>query len=102
MASGSKMEIELVEGSSIAVIGGGPAGSFFTYYALDFASRLDLNIEIDVYEAKNFTKIGSGGCNHCGGIISESLVIYILIYESIEVIIIYNITGGYAGKGCSA
>jgi len=68
------MEIELVEGSSIAVIGGGPAGSFFTYYALDFASRLDLNIEIDVYEAKNFTKIGSGGCNHCGGIISESLV----------------------------
>ena len=74
MASGSKMEIELVEGSSIAVIGGGPAGSFFTYYALDFASRLDLNIEIDVYEAKNFTKIGSGGCNHCGGIISESLV----------------------------
>ncbi|MEL4457208.1 cyclic nucleotide-binding domain-containing protein [Lutimonas vermicola] len=74
MASGSKMEFELVNGSSIAVIGGGPAGSFFTYYALDFASRLDLDIRIDVYEAKNFSKVGSGGCNHCGGIISESLV----------------------------
>ena len=74
MASGSKTEIELVNGSSIAVIGGGPAGSFFTYYAFDFASRLDLDIRIDVYEAKNFSKVGSGGCNHCGGIISESLV----------------------------
>jgi flavin-dependent dehydrogenase len=67
-------EIKLVEGSNIAVIGGGPSGSFFTYYALEFASRLDLNISIDIYEAKNFNKIGAGGCNHCGGIISESLV----------------------------
>ena len=67
-------EIKLVDGSNIAVIGGGPSGSFFTYYALEFASRLDLNITIDIYEAKNFTKIGAGGCNHCGGIISESLV----------------------------
>lgn len=67
-------EIKLVDGSSIAVIGGGPSGSFFSYYALEFASRLDLNITIDIYEAKNFTKIGAGGCNHCGGIISESLV----------------------------
>lgn len=67
-------DINLVDGSRIAVIGGGPSGSFFTYYALEFANRLDLTINIDVYEAKNFTKIGSGGCNHCGGIISESLV----------------------------
>lgn len=68
------MIMQLNEGSSIAVVGGGPAGSFFTYFALDFAKRLDLDITIDVYEAKDFTKIGSGGCNHCGGIISESLV----------------------------
>ena len=74
MASRSKIQIELIDGSNIAVIGGGPAGSFFTYHALEFASRLDLNINIDVYEAKNFNKIGSGGCNHCGGIVSESLV----------------------------
>lgn len=74
MASRSNNVVEIVDGSNIAVIGGGPAGSFFTYFALDFASRLELDITIDVYEAKNFSKIGSGGCNHCGGIVSESLV----------------------------
>lgn len=74
MASQSNPKIELIDGSSIAVIGGGPSGSFFTYYALEFADRMDLDISIDVYEAKNFDKIGSGGCNHCGGIVSESLV----------------------------
>ena len=66
--------IELADGSNIAVIGGGPAGSFFTYYALQFAERLGINISIDIYEAKDFGKIGSSGCNHCGGIVSESLV----------------------------
>ena len=74
MSSRSKIKVELQDGSNIAVIGGGPEGSFFTYYALEFADRLDLNINIDIYEAKNFTRIGAGGCNHCGGIISESLV----------------------------
>ena len=66
--------IELVDGSRIAVIGGGPAGSFFSYYALEYARRFDLELELDIYEAKDFTKIGASGCNHCGGIISESLV----------------------------
>lgn len=67
-------QITLVDGSNIAVIGGGPAGCFFTYYAIEFANRFDLNIAIDIYEAKTFSKIGAAGCNHCGGIISESLV----------------------------
>jgi len=68
------MPLQLNDNSTIAVVGGGPAGSFFTYFALDFANRFDLDIVIDIYEAKDFTKIGAGGCNHCGGIISESLV----------------------------
>lgn len=68
------MAIQLLDGSSVAVIGGGPAGSFFSFFALDFAKRFDLDISIDIYEQKNFTKVGAGGCNHCGGIISESLV----------------------------
>ncbi len=74
MDNRSHQNIELVDGSCIAVIGGGPSGSFFSYFALEFASRFDLEIDIDIYEAKNFSKIGAGGCNHCGGIISESLV----------------------------
>lgn len=60
--------------SKIAVIGGGPAGSFFTYFAIDFAERLGLDISIDVYESKDFTCTGPKGCNNCGGIVSESLI----------------------------
>ena len=67
-------EMELTNGSRIAVIGGGPAGSFFSYYALEYARRFGLEIELDIFEAKDFTKIGASGCNHCGGIVSESLV----------------------------
>jgi flavin-dependent dehydrogenase len=64
----------LEDGSKIAVIGGGPAGSFFTYYALDYAERMGLDITIDIYESKEFTCAGPKGCNNCGGIVSESLI----------------------------
>jgi len=64
----------LDDGSKIAVIGGGPAGSFFTYFALDFAERIGLDISIDIYEAKDLTCSGPVGCNNCGGIVSESLI----------------------------
>jgi flavin-dependent dehydrogenase len=74
MAYSSNTGIELVDGSRIAVIGGGPAGSFFSIYTLEYARRFDLELHLDIYEAKDLKKIGSAGCNHCGGIISESLV----------------------------
>lgn len=64
----------LQDGSKIAVIGGGPAGSFFTYFALDFAERLGMDISVDVYEPKDFSCPGPKGCNNCGGIVSESLI----------------------------
>jgi flavin-dependent dehydrogenase len=67
-------DLELNDESKVAVIGGGPAGSFFTYFALDFAERIGIDIDIDIYEAKDFTCAGPSGCNHCGGIVSESLV----------------------------
>ena len=67
-------EFELSSGSRICVIGGGPAGSFFTYFLLELAERLGVGIELDNIEAKNFLNVGPAGCNHCGGIISESLV----------------------------
>jgi len=66
--------MELTDGSRIGVVGGGPAGSFFSYYTLEYARRFGLEVELDIFEAKDFTKIGASGCNHCGGIISESLV----------------------------
>ncbi len=69
-----KDDFELKSGSKVCVIGGGPAGSFFTYFLLDIAERLGVDIQLDNIEAKNFMKVGPVGCNHCGGIISESLV----------------------------
>jgi len=70
----SEDKLELEDGSYVAVVSGGPAGSYFTYFLLDMANMMGLDIEVDVYEPRNFNKAGPGGCNHCGGIISESLV----------------------------
>lgn len=64
----------LEDGSRIAVIGGGPAGSLFTYFLLDMAERVDLRLEVDIYEPRVFAKAGAVGCNMCGGIVSETLV----------------------------
>jgi flavin-dependent dehydrogenase len=69
-----KQELVLGDGSRVAVIGGGPAGSFFSYFFLDMARRVDIDVAVDIYEAKNFTVAGPTGCNNCAGIISESLV----------------------------
>ncbi len=68
----SKMELD--NGSKIAVIGGGPAGSFFSIFLLDMATMMDLDIQVDIFEPRDFSKPGPVGCNMCGGIISESLV----------------------------
>lgn len=64
----------LEDGSKIAVVGGGPTGSFFSIFALKMAQMLGKELEVTVYEPKDFTKDGPGGCNRCGGIISELLV----------------------------
>ena len=68
------MTISLEDGSRVGVIGGGPSGSFFAYFLLRFADLLDLDLTIDIYEPRDFTKPGPGGCNMCGGIVSESLI----------------------------
>lgn len=65
---------QLDDGSQVAVIGSGPAGSFFSYFLLDLASRVGLDIAVDLYEPRDFSLPAPGGCNMCGGIVSESLV----------------------------
>jgi len=66
--------LSLTDGSKIAVIGGGPSGSFFSYFVLDLAERAGIDISVDIFEEKDFMRCGPPGCNHCGGIVSESLV----------------------------
>ena len=64
----------LTDGSRVAVIGGGPSGSFFSYFLLRMAGTMGLDLDVDVYEPRRFCERGPAGCNHCGGIVSESLV----------------------------
>ncbi|MBT8108306.1 MAG: hypothetical protein KJP17_08730 [Gammaproteobacteria bacterium] len=65
---------ELHDGSRIAVVGAGPAGSMFSYFLSSMAEKVGLDIDIDIYEPRSFCYRGPAGCNHCGGIVSESLV----------------------------
>lgn len=76
-------ELALQNGSRVAVIGGGPAGSFFSYFLQKIAAVVDLRLDVDIYEPRSFSRCGPAGCNHCGGIVSESLV-QILAAEGIN------------------
>ena len=74
MMPGSQSSHKLNNGSRVAVIGGGPAGAFFTIFLLDMAERVGLNISVDIYEPRDFLNPGPAGCNMCAGIVSETLV----------------------------
>lgn len=76
-------DFTLQDGARIAVIGGGPAGSFFSYFLLKMADAIDLDVEVDIYEPRSFQHCGPAGCNHCGGIVSE-LLVQILAAEGIN------------------
>jgi flavin-dependent dehydrogenase len=69
-----RRDLELQDGSRIAVIGGGPAGSLFTYFVYKMAEVVGLDLNVEIFEPRSFTHCGPAGCNHCGGIVSESLV----------------------------
>ncbi len=64
----------LEDGARVGVVGGGPAGSFFSFFLLQTASRVGLSVHLEIYEPKDYSQPGPGSCNMCGGIVSESLV----------------------------
>lgn len=65
---------KLQNGSRVAVIGGGPAGSFFATFLIDMARRAEKEFLVDIYEPRDFMNPGPAGCNMCAGIVSETLV----------------------------
>ena len=67
-------DFNLKDGSRVAVIGGGPSGSFFAFFLLRMAQAIDLDLDVEIFEPRSFGRCGPAGCNHCGGIVSESLV----------------------------
>ncbi|MBP1606170.1 MAG: hypothetical protein H6Q08_1544, partial [Acidobacteria bacterium] len=58
--------LRLEDGSRVAVIGSGPAGSLFSYFLLQMTERLGTTIEVDLYEPRTFAQPGPQGCNMCG------------------------------------
>ena len=83
LVENEEKDFTLQDGSRVAVVGGGPAGSFFSFFLLKMAAAINLEIEVDLYEPRSFSRCGPSGCNHCGGIVSESLV-QILAAEGIN------------------
>jgi flavin-dependent dehydrogenase len=67
-------DLRLEDGSRVAVMGSGPAGSFVSYFMLEMAFRAGLEIDVDIFEPRDFSRTAPHGCNMCGGIISETLV----------------------------
>ena len=63
----------LKDGSKIAIIGGGPGGSFFAHFASRYAKEAGIDVSIKIYDRKSFCQRGPRGCNMCAGVISENL-----------------------------
>ncbi len=73
-AGANDSNLGLESGHRVAILGGGPAGSLFSYFLLRWAEVIDLDLSVDLFEPRQFDHCGPSGCNHCGGIVSESLV----------------------------
>jgi len=58
----------------IAIIGGGPAGSFCAIHLLREARELQKPIEVVIFDHKVFGRTGPGGCNLCAGVIARSMI----------------------------
>ncbi len=59
---------------NIAIVGGGPAGSFTTHFLNKFAAAQNKKISIDIYDYRCFSCGGKNSCNMCAGIIAGPLI----------------------------
>jgi flavin-dependent dehydrogenase len=58
----------------VAVIGGGPAGTFFAIQYLRLTIERGIKAEVTIFEPKQFEQSGASNCNCCQGVISSALV----------------------------
>ncbi len=65
---------QIIDGSHIAIVGGGPAGSFFALSALEIAAQSQLRLDITIFERKDLGASGPRGCNMCAGILSSRTI----------------------------
>ncbi len=74
MDSHSGPSPRLGQDSHIAIVGGGPAGSFFALAAYHLAEPLGLKLQITIFERKDLAAAGPLGCNMCAGILSRRVI----------------------------
>jgi flavin-dependent dehydrogenase len=68
------MPLKLQKDAKIAVVGGGPAGSFFAHFILTRGRRAGIRPEVIIYDRKSFLDLGPKGCNMCAGALGHHLV----------------------------
>ncbi|HEX6304254.1 MAG TPA: NAD(P)/FAD-dependent oxidoreductase [Anaerolineales bacterium] len=68
------MGLNIEQDDRVCIVGGGPAGSFAAMHLLRLARAHQLDLEVLVFEPRNFTQPGPGGCNRCAGILSSRLL----------------------------
>lgn len=68
------MKLTLKDNSTIVVVGGGPAGSFFAHFALGLAKERRQRITIIILDGRTCIQKAPTGCNRCMGILPETLV----------------------------
>ncbi len=60
----------LKNGSRVAIVGGGPAGSFTALYLLSYAQQLGVQLSVTVFQDRDFDQKGRAGCKGCAGVLS--------------------------------
>ncbi len=65
--------MHLENGSRIIIVGGGPAGSFSALHLIHYAAQANLQLDIQIFEGREFKRPGPNSCNKCAGIISSTL-----------------------------
>jgi flavin-dependent dehydrogenase len=78
MRRASSQRVSLQNNDCVAVVGGGPAGSFFAIHLLREARRLDRRLDVVIVEKRGPIDVGSAalecrGCSFCAGGISPRL-----------------------------
>jgi flavin-dependent dehydrogenase len=78
MPRASPQSVSLHDNDRVAVVGGGPAGSFFAIHLLQEAKRLHRSLDVVIVEKRGLTDLGADGfqcwgCNFCAGGISPRL-----------------------------
>jgi flavin-dependent dehydrogenase len=66
--------LRLDKKATIAIIGGGPAGSFFAHFMLTRGKRAGIDMDVTIYDRKSFLDYGPKGCNMCAGALGHHLV----------------------------